>query len=46
MTEGAGEPDGIAMSPDGKRVAVLIERTIYLFEVDTGEQVWKIVVSK
>lgn len=46
LTTGAGDPGGIAVSPDGKLVAALIEETIHLFVAETGEPVRQIRVEK
>ncbi len=46
ITAGAGDPDGIAVSPDGRLIAALIEQTIHLFDIETGERVRDIRVEK
>ncbi|MBI3864565.1 MAG: hypothetical protein HY290_22000 [Planctomycetia bacterium] len=46
ITKGAGDPDGIAVSHDGKLIAALVDLTIYLFDVEAGELVREIDVKE
>ncbi len=46
ITAGAGEPDGVAVSPDGKLIAAVVEQTIHLFDAETGENLREIVVTE
>ena len=46
ITAGADDPYGIAVSPDGRLIAALVEQTIHLFDVETGGRVRDIRVEK
>lgn len=46
MTEGAGDPEGIAVSPDGKLIAMALDQTIHIFDSATGEILREIVVKE
>ncbi|HEY3963366.1 MAG TPA: hypothetical protein VGM05_02340 [Planctomycetaceae bacterium] len=46
ITTGAGDPEGIAISADGKLIAAVVEQTIHVFDAETGENVREIVVAE
>jgi WD40 repeat protein len=46
MTPGAGDPDAIAMSPNGKLIAMALDQTIYFLDIETGEILREFVVKE
>ena len=46
MTEGAGDPEGIAISPDGKLIAIALDQTIHILDSATGEILREIAVKE